>query len=283
MRRILDLLALLALTTPLLTVPGNAALRVLPEAAHRGAYGLRADVTRTCTGDDTVLVSDPVDDSRHVQACREVIVAGEVTATGSLTAVGGRTVVFADSFRVAPGGHLEAGTTGRSPESLLEPSPAGEPELFVRLHARFDGAALPAGESVSILGLTGTRDGPTTVGATVRFEGGTGPDGQIGTLRLAVIEDDGQSTVSDPVTVTEGWHALELHWDAGSALAADGRAELLLDGRSALLLEDLATSQGVVDDIRVGAWDGTAAGGWIDLDDVAAARSGPIGPAGGAD
>ena len=99
-------------------------------------------------------------------------------------------------------------------------------------------------------------------------------------LRLEVVDEAGVRVRSAPVSVAAGWHGVEVRWDVGAAVTASGEAELFVDGSSRALLSGLATGQSLVDAVRVGAWDGSRNAGWIDFDDVAAARSGPIGSGG---
>lgn len=250
----------------------GAGVHVLPEAARSGSYGLRVDVQEACTGDETVLVVETVTGAKTVEACQEVIAVSEIAAGGALTAVGGRRVVFGDGFRVASGGRLAAGSGGRAPDAVVEVAPAGEPVLFVRAFARFDRAGLAAGEAASLLALDGARGEL----ATVRLEGtSTGR-----AVRLEVVDEAGVRVRSAAVPVGAGWHGLEVRWDVGAAVTASGEAELFVDGSSRALLSGLATGQSLVDSVRVGAWNGSRNAGWIDFDEVAAARTGPIGSGG---
>lgn len=253
--------------------PARAGVRVTPEAAWKGSMGLRVDVQEGCSGPETVVVTETVSGDETVTACKEVLVASGVGGGGSLHAVGGRRVVLSDGFQVATGGAFQAGTSGRSPDAVLETAPDGEPVLYVRLEVRLDDAGLLAGDSAALLALEGTRGELSTVWAE-----GPAIQGGPPTVRLEVVDETGARVRSPSVAVGTGWHALELRWDVGPAVTAGGEAELFVDGASQVLLGSLAIGQSLVDAVRVGAWDGTRGGGWIDFDEVAAARSGPIGP-----
>lgn len=255
------------------TGPARAGVRVTPEAAWKGAMGLRVDVQEGCSGPETVAVTETVTGDEKVTACKEVLVAGSVGKGGSLQVVGGRRVVLSDGFQVATGGTFRAGTSGRSPDAVLETTPNEEPVLYVRLEVRLDAAGLSAGDSVALLALEGARGELSTV-----WVEGPASQGSPPTVRLEVVDESGSSVHSSSVTVGTGWHALELRWDVGPAVTVGGEAELLVDGASQVLLGSLAIGQSLVDAVRVGAWDGSREGGWIDFDEVAAARSGPIGP-----
>lgn len=250
----------------------RAGVQVLSEAARSGGFGLRVDVQEGCAGDETVLVAETVTEVRTAEACREVVAAGEVAAGGKLTAMGGRRVVFASGFRVDSGGRLVAGAGGRAPDGVVEMAPAGEPVLFVRAFLRLDGAGLAAGDTVSVLALEGVRGELATVRLEETASGGA--------VALEVVDEAGGRVRSVPVPVSPGWHAVEVRWDVGAVVTASGAAELYVDGASRALLSGLATGQSLVERVRVGAWDGSRDAGWVDFDDVAAARSGPIGPSG---
>ncbi|MFW6193839.1 MAG: hypothetical protein ACOC83_10175, partial [Gemmatimonadota bacterium] len=196
---------------------------------------------------------------------------GEVREEGDLELVAGDQVSLGDGFRVGEGGRLAVGTTGtwKTPY-VLEEQPAGESELYVRWYTRLDAVGLPSGGVVSLLGLEdGARER-----ARIRYEVGEGG----GWSWLEVVDDDGARHESSRAWVEEGWHRMELGWSAGGVIEPQGRVVLLLDGTEAASLEGLKLGLGLVEAVRLGAWSSSGEGGWVDVDEVAAGRTGPIGP-----
>ena len=253
--------------------PSFAGVRVSPDAARAGVYGLRADVRVTCGEPGSLLVLGPVVSDESVEACGEVVVQADVQAGGRLDVHGGRGVAFGDGFAVEAGGELVAGPpSGGAASFVVDTTPQGEAELAVRWYARFDQVDLPAGGEAAVLRLRGAA------GERARVVYRTAAGG--GVLSVVVRQDDGSERETSPVFAGPGWHRLELAWSSGSALTATGQVSLGLDGGTPVSLESLATGAAVIENVDLGVIDASGAGGWVDCDDYAVARSGPIGPAG---
>ena len=254
----------------LMTTAAAAKVDVVPEAAWQGGFGLRVEVAEACPGEWAVLVLGPVVTVQRVEACEEVFVgSARVEDGGRLEALAGERVVFGSGFSVAEGGELAAGTSeGWDPGHLVEETPAGEASLFLRSYVRFDGVALEPGGKVSVLGMgDGIRER-----ATVRYEA----DEEGGWLWVEVVEDDGTVVVSPRGRAGDGWHRLDLEWDAGAAITASGGVSLTVDGAEIASVDGLSLGAlGLIESVKVGAWDATTEGGWIDFDEVAADRDGP--------
>lgn len=253
-------------------VGGSASggVEVAPEAARRGAFGLRAEIGEGCMGEEAVLVVGPVVTDHEVEACREVVVGAEVHDGGRLVASAGERVVFTNGFRVEAGGRLAAGTDGSwDPSYVVDETPAGERRLFIRWYARFNGAGLDVGDQLTVLRVQGEHEER----AWVIYEAATGG----GWIWTDVATEDGTRKSTARGWVDGGWHRLDVEWDSGSAVAVSGRVGLLVDGAVVGSVENLALTTVLLEAIELGVVEAEAPGGWIDLDDYATAREGPVG------
>jgi hypothetical protein len=251
-------------------LPAQAGVKVVPEAARSGTYGLRSEVRQGCSGEEATLILEPVVTDQRIEACREIVVGAEVHNRGRLVAVSGRRVVFTDGFRVEAGGSLVAGTNGAwDPGYVVDETPNGERRLFVRWYGRFDATGLEVGKRLTTLRLRGQQE----VRAWVRYEAA----GEGGWVWVDVAGEDGATISSARGWVSGGWHRLEVEWDSGNAIAPTGRVGLLLDGAAIGSIEGVALMTVLLDRVELGAIEADAPGGWLDLDDFATARQGPLG------
>lgn len=250
----------------------HAGVEVVPGAARRGEFGLRAEVREACQNEEIVLVLGPVAGEQRVEACREIVVGAEVQTGGTLTAVAGERVTFTDGFHVERGGRLAVGTDGSwDPGFVVDESPSREGRLFIRWYTRFGASGLAPGEKLTFLRARGEREER----ASIRYEATSGG----GWIWAEVAEEDGARRSSPRAAVGSGWHRLELEWDSGDAIAASGRVRLLLDGALVGSIENLALATVLLDAIELGVMEAEAPGGWVDFDDFASARGALLGAA----
>jgi hypothetical protein len=180
-------------------------------------------------------------------------------------------VAFGNGFSVASGGRLAAGTTGAwHPSYVVDETPAAESELHVRWSVRLDAVGLAPGDEITLLRVVAS--GGENRG-WVRYEAGLAG----GSVWAEVLGDDGVRRSGERTSLGAGWHRLELAWQVGSALAPTGSVELQVDGAAALEVSGVPLSRGLVEAVELGVVEAGSSGGWVDLDDYATARWGPIG------
>ena len=251
--------------------PLTAGVTVTPDAARTGTYGLRATVEPSCTGEENVLVLGPVIGPEQVEACKEVVVGAQVQAGGDLVVEAGERVAFGDGFSVATGGHMAAGTTGAwHPSYVVDETPEAESELHVRWYVRLDAVGLAPGDEITLLRIVGSGGEDR---GWVRYQAGVAG----GSVCAEVLDDDGDRHTTEPLTIGAAWHRLELAWQAGSALSPTGAVGLQVDGGPASTASGLPLSGALVDAVELGVVEAGTSDGWLDVDDYATARGGPIG------
>lgn len=198
-------------------------------------------------------------------------------------------VVLSDGFSVSSGGHLDAGTDSslhRGDAFLEDASPSDESRYVARFYLNLD--ALSVSGSSQFDHLVGY--GPE---GEVQFRVSVKASTSAGTRRLSfgVRQDDGSfltTDISQEISVSLGWHAVEVDWIAASGPGAgDGSMTVCLDDDGTRTsctqipggaLPAPENSSARIDSVRWGAQGiDPYTSGSIAMDEFVSRREGPIG------
>ena len=163
-------------------------------------------------------------------------------------------------------------TIDGTPTFLTDPNPDADTDVRTRFYIRTTDISLQEGASFTV--YAGLNNGGDTW-----FRVSVVRDGGVNKLNLEARLDNGTFTglsSGDQPELTNGWHAIEILWQAGSGT---GQLQGFLDDTPLTVIENLTNGQGVVDEVRFGSVTGssTGTGGSMLLDDYDSRRDTHIG------
>ncbi len=137
-------------------------------------------------------------------------------------------------------------------------------------YVRLDAVGLAPSDEVTLLRIVGSGGEDR---GWVRYQAGVAG----GSVWIEALGDDGAHHPTKPLAIGAGWHRLELAWQAGSTLSPTGSVGLQVDGGPPSTASGLPLSWAWVDAVELGVVEAGTSCGWLDVDDYATARWGPIG------